>query len=138
MTPRAARSWSRRLKALRAVSSAAQQAHQQAQGATAARARRCMQMLQQALAADVKAWRADISALASAAGEPAKPAPNLDEPMERHRELQLRIKQAIADCTQLQAQEKALAASLAALHELQARRLHARVRFSRSTSATRA
>ena len=36
--------------------------------------------------------------------------------MESHRELQLRIKQAIADCTQLQAQEKVLAESLDALH----------------------
>jgi len=35
--------------------------------------------------------------------------------MESHRELQLCVKQALADCGQLQAQEKSLADSLAAL-----------------------
>jgi len=102
-----------RLKALRAVSSAAQQAHQQGQGAAARRG--SLAKLMQQVSADVKAWQADISALASAAGNAGAPSLKLDEPMESHRELQLRIKQAIADCTQLQGQEKVAAESLAAL-----------------------
>jgi hypothetical protein len=102
-----------RLKALRAVSSAAQQAHQQGQGAVARRA--SLAKLVQQLSADVKAWRANISALASAAGNAGGKPLNLDDAMESHRELQLRIKQAIADCTQLQAQEKVLVESLDAL-----------------------
>jgi hypothetical protein len=103
-----------RLKTLRAMSSAAQQAHQQGQAAAARRA--SLAKLMQQLSADVKAWRADISALASAAGNAAGTSLNLDDSMESHREVQLRIKQAIADCTQLQAQETALAESLDALH----------------------
>jgi hypothetical protein len=103
-----------RLKALRAVSSAAQAAHQEAQQ-TAARRAGLVQMLQQALATDVKDWRARISKLASAAGDGDAPALSLEGPMESHRDLQLCVKQAIADCAQLQAHEKALAASLAAL-----------------------
>jgi hypothetical protein len=102
-----------RLKALRAVSSAAQQAHQQGQGEAARRA--SLAKLMQQLSADVKAWRAGISALASAAGNAGGTSLNLDDSMESHRELQLRIKQAIADCTQLQVQEKMLAESLDAL-----------------------
>jgi len=102
-----------RLKALRAVSSAAQQAHQQGQGAAARRG--SLAKLMQQVSADVKAWQADISALASAAGNAGAPSLKLDEPMESHRELQLRIKQGIADCTQLQGQEKVVAESLAAL-----------------------
>jgi hypothetical protein len=103
-----------RLKALRAVSSAAQHAHQQGQGAVARRA--SLAKLMQQLSADVKAWRADISPAASAAGNSGGTALNLDDSMESHRELQLRIKQAIADCTQLRAQEKMLAESLDGLH----------------------
>lgn len=102
-----------RLKALRAVSSAAQQAHQQGQGAAARRA--ALSKLLRQVSADVKAWQASISALASAAGSAGAPPLKLDEPMESHRELQLRIKQAIADCTQLEVQEKVVAEGLDAL-----------------------
>jgi hypothetical protein len=102
-----------RLKSLRAVSSAAQQAHQQGQGAAARRA--SLSKLLQQLLADVRAWQGHISAVASAAGSPSAAALKLDEPMESHRELQLRIKQAIADCTQLQLQEQAAVESLGAL-----------------------
>jgi len=102
-----------RLKALRAVSSAAQQAHQQGQGAAARRG--SLAKLMQQVAADVKAWQADISALASAAGTAGASSLKLDAPMESHRDLQLRVKQAIADCTQLQGQEKVAAEGLAAL-----------------------
>ena len=100
-----------RLKALRAVSSTAQAAHQQAQAAAARRVA-LLQMLQQALAADVKAWQSRLSTLAASAGDKDSPALSLEGPMESHRELQLCVKQAIADCGQLQGQEKALAESL--------------------------
>ena len=101
-----------RLKVLRTVSSAAQQVHQHAQAA-AARRLALSQLLQQALAADVKAWQASLSSLAAVAGE--SKSLDLEEPMETHRELQLCVKQAIADCGQLDSQEKVLAHGLAAL-----------------------
>lgn len=103
-----------RLKLLRAVSAAAMQAHEQALAA-AARRSALLQLLQQTLPADVKAWRARLSALSSVAGDSGSPALGLEGPMESHRELQLRVKQAIADCGQLQIQEMALTESLAAL-----------------------
>lgn len=103
-----------RLKLLRAVSSAAQHAHQQAQAAAVRRAA-ILHLLQQAVATNVKSWQARLSKLAGVAGDDGAPALSLEGPMESHRELQLCIKQAIADCGQLQAQEKALAESLAAL-----------------------
>ena len=102
-----------RLKALRAVVSAAQQAHQVAQGATARRAA-LLQLLQQSLVPGIKAWQGRLSALAVAAGDSGSPTLNLEDPMEAHRELQLGLKRAIADCAQLQAQEDALAESVAA------------------------
>jgi hypothetical protein len=105
-----------RLKALRALSSAAQQVHQQAQ-ATAARRAALVQMLQHALASDVKDWRNGVSTLASAADGGATSGLNLENPMESHRDLQLCVKQAVADCGQLQAHEAALADGLAALGE---------------------
>jgi hypothetical protein len=103
-----------RLKTLRAVSSAAQQAHQLGQGAAARRG--ALAMMMQQLCAEVKNWRAGIFVLASAAGNAGAASLNLDDSMESHRELQLRIKQTIADCTQLQTQEKMLAESLDVLH----------------------
>ena len=102
-----------RLKALRAVSSAAQQTHQQAQGAAARRAA-LLQLLRQALATNLQAWQERLSALATAAARDTSPVLSTDAAMEAHRELQLSVKQAIADCGQLQAQEKALAESLQA------------------------
>jgi hypothetical protein len=102
-----------RLKALRAVSSAAQQAHQQGQGAAARRG--SLSKLLQKVSADVRAWQESVSTLATAAASAGAPSLKLDEPMESHRELQLRVKQAIADCTQLQGQEKAVTDSLDAL-----------------------
>ncbi len=103
-----------RLKLLRAVSSSAQSAHQQAQAA-AGRRGALLQLLQQALASDVKAWQSRLSVLAASAGDKDSPALSLEGPMESHRELQLCVKQAIADSAQLQAQEKAMAESLDAL-----------------------
>jgi hypothetical protein len=103
-----------RLKVLRGVSSAAQAMHQQGQAA-AARRTSLLQLLQQALATDVKAWRSRLSTLAGVAGDKDSPALSLEGPMESHRELQLCVKQAIADCGQLQLQEKALAETLEAL-----------------------
>lgn len=104
-----------RLKALRGVSSAAQKVHREAQ-ALAGRRAALLQMLQQMLGADIKAWRTRLSTLAAAAaGDSAPPPASLEAPGEAHRELQLCVKQALADCAQLQGQEKALAESLGAL-----------------------
>ncbi|MES3004103.1 MAG: hypothetical protein V4787_25650 [Pseudomonadota bacterium] len=103
-----------RLKLLRGVSSASQQAHSQAQAATARR-QALLQMLQQTLAAGMKSWRSRISTVAAAAGDSSSPALSLEGPMEAHRELQLAVKQAIADCGQLQLAENAVEESLAAL-----------------------
>lgn len=103
-----------RLTALRAVSSAAQQVQQQARGTAAQRAA-LQQLLQQTLASGVKAWQGRLSALANLAGDGSSPALSVEGPMEAHRELQLCVKKAMADCVQLQAQEEALATSLAAL-----------------------
>ena len=102
-----------RLKALRAVSSAAQQTHQHAQGAAARRAA-LRQLLRQALASNVQAWHERLSALAAAAANDSSRALGTDAAMEAHRDLQLCVKQAIADCGQLQVQEKVLAESLQA------------------------
>ncbi|MBG9389751.1 hypothetical protein [Caenimonas aquaedulcis] len=103
-----------RLKLLRAVSSAAQQSHQQAQAAAGRRVA-FGQMLQQKIAPGIKTWLARISTLASAAGDEGSPALSLEGPMECHRDLQLAVKQATADCSQLQLAEKAVSESLDAL-----------------------
>jgi hypothetical protein len=102
-----------RLKVLRAVVSAAQQAHQAAQAAAARRAA-LLQWLEQTLAPGIKTWQARLSALAVAAGEGGSPTLNVEDPMEIHRELQLSLKRAIADCGQLKSQEGALAECVAA------------------------
>ena len=102
-----------RLKLLRAIASAAQQARQQAQE-TAARRTALMKTLQRALDADVKEWRADVSAVARSA-EGSGPARSLETAMASHRDLQLCIKQAVADCAELQANETALKEQIAAL-----------------------
>jgi hypothetical protein len=103
-----------RLKALRALSSAAQAAHEQAQ-TTAARRATIVQSLPSSLASHVKDWRGRIAPLADAAREGESAPLSLEGPMDCHRDLQLRVKQAGADCGQLQAHEKALAESLEAL-----------------------
>jgi len=102
-----------RLKLLRSIASASQQARQQAQD-TAARRAALMKLLQRAMAADVKEWRADISPLAHRQ-EDTPSAQSLDAAMASHRDLQLCIKQAVADCAQLQLEEKKLAEQIAAL-----------------------
>jgi hypothetical protein len=103
-----------RLKKLRAVTSAAQAAHQQAQEA-AKRRGAVVQQFQQAVAAQVKAWRGRLGAIAANAADDSAPALSLEEPMESHRELQLWIKRAGADCVQLQTHEEAARQALAAL-----------------------
>jgi hypothetical protein len=100
-----------RLKTLRAVSSAAQVTHQHAQGAATRRAA-LLQLLRQALASNVQAWHEQLSALAAAASDTSSAGLVADAAMEAHRDLQLCLKQAVADCGQLQGQEKALAESL--------------------------
>jgi hypothetical protein len=104
-----------RLKLLRAVSSAAHHAHKRAQAAAVQRAA-VLQLLAQAVATDLKSWQARLSKLAGVASDDHAPVLSLEAPMESHRELQLCIKQAIADCGLLRSQEKALAESLVALY----------------------
>ena len=103
-----------RLKVLRAVTAAAQHSHQQAQEA-ATRRKVLLQVLQQDLAVEVKAWRAAFAGLAAAAADDDSAVLNLEGPQRNHRELQLRLKQAGADCAQLQLLEGTLADSLVAL-----------------------
>jgi hypothetical protein len=103
-----------RLKKLRAVTSAAQAAHQQAQEAVRRRAA-LVQQFQQAAGAQVKTWRTRLAPIAANASDDSAPALNLEEPMESHRELQLWLKRAAADCVQLQGHEETAAQGLAAL-----------------------
>jgi hypothetical protein len=103
-----------RLKLLRSLSSAAQQCHQQAQAAAARRAS-LVQALQGNVANRVKQWRSRISPLAASAREGEAPTLSLEGPMDCHRDLQLCIKEAMADCAQMQTHEKGLADSLEAL-----------------------
>ncbi|WP_298933021.1 hypothetical protein [uncultured Ramlibacter sp.] len=104
-----------RLKLLRDVVAAAQAVHEQARGTAAQRAT-VLQMLQQVLASDVKAWQGRMPALAAQAAQ-GKP-PSLEGAMETHQELQLCIRQCIADGETLRAQEDALAAALAGFGRL--------------------
>jgi hypothetical protein len=111
-----------RLKSLRALCSAAQQSHQQAKESAARRAS-VVEALQKTTTARLKDWRSSISPLAEAARDGAAPAGgvSLEGAMDSHRDLQLSVKQAGADCGQLQAHEKALAESLEVLgQQLQA------------------
>jgi len=103
-----------RLKMLREVSSAAQHMHQQAQAAAARRAA-LAQSLKQGVTQRLRTWTTTLQELVTAAqeGQTAQP----DAAMESHRELQLAIKDAGADCGQLQAQEKSLSESLSALRQ---------------------
>jgi hypothetical protein len=103
-----------RLKKLRTVSSAGQSVHQQAQQA-ATRRLGIFNVLQQAMASDVREWRTRVGRLASLVEEGGSTSANPNEAMESHRELQLCVKQLVADCAQLQAHESAFADSLVAL-----------------------
>ncbi|HEY8048778.1 MAG TPA: hypothetical protein VIE63_06360 [Ramlibacter sp.] len=103
-----------RLKLLRALSSAAQTSQQQAQ-ATAARRAALVQSLQGVVASRIRDWRARMTLLAAAAREGESAGLGLEGPMDSHRELQLCVKDALADCAQVQAHEQALADGLDAL-----------------------
>jgi hypothetical protein len=103
-----------RLKALRAVSSAAAQSHQLAQSAGARRAA-LVHMLQQMVATNVKDWRTRLSAVAAAADKPDFSVLSLEAPRQAHREFQLALQQAAADCHHVRTQESALAESLGLL-----------------------
>jgi hypothetical protein len=63
---------------------------------------------------DVPTWHDDIGPLAGGV-QGASSAQDLDAPMASHRDLQLCIKQAVADCAQLRGDEQALAQQLDAL-----------------------
>jgi hypothetical protein len=97
-----------RLNSLRAVSAASQQAYHHAR-ATFSRRAALLAMLQQAMAADVRQWRAQVSAVARAQPDAALADEKLESPMASHRDLQLCVKQGLADWTQLQLQERTLA-----------------------------
>jgi hypothetical protein len=103
-----------RLKALRTLSTAAQQFHQQAQS-TAARRASVVQSLQATVGKQVREWRTRIEPLASTAREGELPGLSLEGAMDCHRDLQLCMKQAGADCGRLQSHEKSLAETLEAL-----------------------
>lgn len=103
-----------RLKLLRALTTAAHQCYEQAL-ATATRRAGLVQTLQANVGARARDWRARVVPLANAARDGEAPGLALEAPMDCHRDLQLGIKQAAADCAQMQEHEKALAASLEAL-----------------------
>jgi hypothetical protein len=100
-----------RLKALRALSTAAHQCYEQAQ-ATASRRAALVQGLQGPVATRMKEWRTRITPLADAARQGEVAALSLEGPMDCHRDLQLCMKQAMADCAQVQEHEKKLASAL--------------------------
>lgn len=102
-----------RLKLLKVAAGAAQGIRKEAQATSAQRAA-LVQMLQQAQASDIKSWQSRISALAAAAADDKLPS-SVDGPKETHRDLQLCVKQVLADCGQLQSREQQLAASLKTL-----------------------
>jgi len=106
-----------RLKTLRAISSSTQQLHAQAQ-ATEHRRSALVQLLQQTFVSDTKIWRGHISPLAAAKREGRSTAAAVDAAMESHRELQLRARQALADCAQLQTHQQAFVRALGALASL--------------------
>jgi hypothetical protein len=99
-----------RLKLLKVAASAAQAIHQQAL-ATSAQRTALLKVLQQAHASDIKSWQGRMSALAAAAVDD-KPPSSLEGPMDTHRDLQLCIKQVMADCAAMQTQEELLATGL--------------------------
>lgn len=103
-----------RLKLLRTLSTSAQQCHEEAQAAAARRAS-LVTSLQGKLTNQLREWRTRLAPLANAARDGGQPGLSLEGPMDSHRELQLCIKNAIADCTQMRAHEKGLAESLEAL-----------------------
>lgn len=111
-----------RLKVLREVNVAAHNAHQQAKAAAVRRAA-LGQSLRHGLSAKLRDWRIKALALVSATSEGGDPA-DMEAAMESHRELQLALKDAGADCAQLRMQENALAESLHVLkQQLEAARL---------------
>ena len=105
-----------RLKGLRALSTTAQETHRQAHDAASHRAA-LLQALQGAVAGRMRDWRGRLGTLAASAREGETRALSLDVPMECHRELQLAVKQAAADCAQVQSHEAALAGKLQAMGE---------------------
>jgi hypothetical protein len=105
-----------RLKLLRALSSAAQQSHEDAQS-TAARRASLLQALHGSVAERVREWRSRMMPLANAARDGESPGLSLEGPMDSHRDMQLCVKDTIADCAQLQSHERALAESIEALGE---------------------
>jgi hypothetical protein len=103
-----------RLKKLRGVGTAAQQAHQQSQAA-AARRLAVLQAMQKLVATEAKEWESRVVSLGRSAADGGVSGLNIEGPQEIHADLGKRLEQGIADCRQLQAQEKALADAIAVL-----------------------
>ncbi|WP_395687306.1 hypothetical protein [Caenimonas koreensis] len=103
-----------RLKVLREVSAAAQGAHQAARAAVARRL--SLAQAPQQLGARLADWRSKMQALVDATTGEGESA-SVDAAMECHRDLQLALRDAGADCAQMRAQDNALAESLHALKQ---------------------
>lgn len=105
-----------RLKQLRAASSAAQQAAERSRAAAARRAA-LLATLQQALEGDWQSWHDELGPVAAAAGSTGAAAGGVEDARSATQALHAGLRQPAQDCLQLQAQEQALAAELAGLHE---------------------
>ena len=105
-----------RLKQLRGASSAAQQAAERCRAAGDRRTA-FLQASQQALDQQWAGWQGALAPLAAAEGGTGVASRGIGGARGATDELQSALRQAAQDCTELQAQEQALAGELAALHE---------------------
>jgi hypothetical protein len=103
-----------RLKLLRAAASAAQQAGERCK-ATATRRATLVESLQQALAGEWTTWQQRLAPIADEAADKGAATEGVDRARTVHQELLACAKQVAQDCTQLQAQERALADELVTL-----------------------
>ncbi|MCC2634861.1 MAG: hypothetical protein K0S48_2747 [Ramlibacter sp.] len=103
-----------RLKQLRAASTAAQQAAERCKSATRARAS-VLESVQQALNGEWKTWRDTVGAVAEEAAATGAATRGIEPARAVHDALQAALEQAGRDCSNIAAQEQALAQELAAL-----------------------
>ncbi len=103
-----------RLELLRTAKSAAQQAGERCKAASARRTT-LQDALQQAVTGEWVSWHQRLAPLAAEVVESGSATEGVDRARTVHQELQACLKQAAEDCTQLQAQERALADDLAGL-----------------------
>lgn len=101
-----------RLKALRALSTTAQGVLAQTRDLLAARGALALS-LSQALSATTRSWNARMASLAAAAQAGSdSPELSVEAPQEIHRQMDLQVAQALADCTALAGLEEAAAAAV--------------------------